>query len=401
MTKKITIMSLIAMLTLSLGYIGFYQWAKSRFLDNHKAIIKTLEKDGFTIQDNTPITFSGFPFKIIAHQDAFKAILNTKETYASLEAANTKVTLPFFNPLKWHIKSNLQLQGHFTPKALPLFFLSRDAKKKTLDFRMGAWSPKDQGKKLKFSLYHSGASLKFNKGSTIALGSLKLHNFKVLWNNPRETFETYTITGDTFKYKPHTLTASSNDGNYQFKFNNITIHRNNSQTKKENQLSFNQGTFKFTLKNACLLQKYLNAVERDIRKISPKCFKDATDKKLACLILPAIGNSLPILKEANSYLAAEGIIKENQEACTLAGHLRTDSSNAKIILAVKTDIAFPMFRDFILFVEQASPEVIALKKKSPLPAIKQWKIETKKELDLNIFTPALVNTVSRECCQGK
>ena len=373
MTKKIKIITLATVLTLSLGYAGFYQWAKSRFLDNHQAIVKTLEKDGFTIQDNTPITFSGFPFKIIAHQEKFTAIRASHK----ISSTNTHITVSMLNPLELDIKGNIQVQRDFTTNAF--FHPYGTLTKKTVNINIG-WSFNIIPYHIKYDMKSPHVILKFDSSpESILLKSIKFHEFEGLLDNTLYQ-DIIKISGKTAKYTYTPTEKSTADGEYELTLKQINITKYDTQSKWAGSVAIPHWTLKLDIKKAQTFQKYWAAVRanflEDLRKSKADNSKLSAEQTF-CRVAPHLFKPIGILNEPDSSLEVESKIKRGEETIdfkvTLFTEYKkpklksqelmdfkinsiTDNENPKLKIYAKTDKAHPFFVDLVNILAQPSPE---------------------------------------------
>jgi hypothetical protein len=349
MTKQTKMIALITMLILSLGYVGFYQWAKSRFLDNHQAIIKTFEKDGFTIQDNTPITFSGFPFKIMAYQEKFTAIRSADK----ISSTDTHITVSMLNPLELDIKGNIQVQRGFTPNAF--LYPCANLTKEQVSINL-VWYIHIIPYDIKYNIKAPHMILKFDSNpESILLRSIKLYNFQALPNINLK------ISGKTAEYAYTPNQKTTMDGEYKLTFTDVNIAAYDTKSKWGGSVAIPHWTLKLDSKKAQTFQKYWAAVQadalEDIRKNNIDDSKLSGEQKF-CRGVPHFFKPIGILNEPDSSLEIESKIKRGEETIDFKVNLFTEYKNPKLKIYVKTEKAHPLFVDLVNILAQPSPELL-------------------------------------------
>jgi hypothetical protein len=115
-TKKIKIILSTILLSLVIGYVGLYHWAKSRFTKIYQESIQELQAEGWAVEDST-LTFSGFPFHLIASQEKIKVKKHAGDIDILIEAQNPTMHVSILNPFKYNVEGNTSIA--ITQKGLP------------------------------------------------------------------------------------------------------------------------------------------------------------------------------------------------------------------------------------------------------------------------------------------
>lgn len=114
MNKKFKIILSTVTVVLITGYIGLYQWAKNRFSEAHQELTQQLQQEAWTIEQ-TPLVFSGFPFRLVATQEKFKAV-HQNGAIRIHTTDPSKMYVSIFNPLKYSFEGSTILSfGAPTP----------------------------------------------------------------------------------------------------------------------------------------------------------------------------------------------------------------------------------------------------------------------------------------------
>lgn len=248
--KKTTSIAFATIIILALGYIGLFYWSQNQFLKARQDAVKMLEAKGFTIEDNPPITFSMAPFKLIAYQDNFKATRRTNKGYSEITSIEATISTSFFNPLKWDIKSTLRLEGLLNPSMLP--YTKNKMTKKALVTEVG-FRTNEKDRLINVAIETSHLSLKLrHAGDTVHLKSVKIHDFKATWEDPRINSVNFSATGQVGKYsiKSHGETNFT----HKFKFHALNIQKLNVKTKQSASISIPQWTGKIKFEGSNLLK---------------------------------------------------------------------------------------------------------------------------------------------------
>jgi hypothetical protein len=108
-TKKTKIILSTLLLALAIGYVGLYHWAKNRFTELHQEYIQQMQAEGWTIE-RSPLTFSGFPFRLTANQEICKASNSPKpDVLLTAESKNIKMHVSILNPFKYSFEGDATL----------------------------------------------------------------------------------------------------------------------------------------------------------------------------------------------------------------------------------------------------------------------------------------------------
>ena len=108
MSKKIKIILSSIVLALAIGYVGLYHWTKSRFIDLYQEMKQDAQAEGFVIEES-PLVFSGFPFRLTATQEKSKVTKIQGDNTFVMEGSNSKVHVSIFNPFKYNFEGNVTL----------------------------------------------------------------------------------------------------------------------------------------------------------------------------------------------------------------------------------------------------------------------------------------------------
>ena len=254
MNKKIIIISYSSIFIMISAYLGLYYWGKYRFLQTQQEIVKTLEGKGFKIQHNTPITFSGFPFKLIAHQEKFTAIRTMGKTKSNISSSNTIVRMSITNPMQWDIKGNLKFEGHFSPPIIP--FTRSKIRKKSFSSDVGAISNESKYPvNLGMTMPHLRLKFQIYKGKLIAK-SLKAHDFKIKWEDPNVTHMQYLLIAQSAKYllSPFTQTKTNTTYKFRFKFKDFEVQKIDLKAKQSSNIAIHKWSGELRLHGGNILQ---------------------------------------------------------------------------------------------------------------------------------------------------
>jgi hypothetical protein len=357
MNKKAIIISSTTIFILIAGYMGLYYWGKYKFLQTQQEIVKTLENKGFKIHANTPITFSGFPFKIIAHQEKFTAIRTIGKIKSTISSSNTIVRMSIANPMQWDIKGNLKFEGHFAPPIIPL--TRSKITKKYFTSNVGATINESKYPvNLGMTTPHLRFKLQIYQGKLMAK-SVKMHDFKIKWEDPDVTHMQYLVIGQSAKYllSPFTQTETNATYKLRFKFKDFEVQKIDLKAKQSSNVAIHKWSGELQLHGGNILQIFKKLGDIVITAVDQKSHSTLWCKFSGSLLNFATQRaySLEKAETEKEHIALESTIVQGASEIKTNALLQLKQQRLILTLNLMTEEGGTAFLRLASFIAQLPP----------------------------------------------